>query len=395
MIRDSLAPTALIAEYFDKYIRYFFSSNSNLQQINCNSTVENVSRLNITVQSCSLEKDYETLIQEIKVKVTSRYTLTMCAIVGLASATSASAASISVSSFSAQFVGVDLATATILSDADSNVVNTSVAFVERIDLTAPGIGFTTTPPSGPLETTSQSTSQFLQATGAQVAINANFFSDVAATPSPEDLLGLAVSNGTVVSPQAFGSDDAAASLLITKASAATISPAGSNPIDLSNVFNAVSGNQIVTNGVDTSAITPTGAPHDPFGLDPRTGIGLSEDGQYLYLIAIDGRQPGYSVGVTTSDEAALMIDLGVFDGLNLDGGGSTALVQSGVGGSPDLIDSPSGSFGVVERLDGNNLGVFASALPTPESSTWVMMLAGFGGLALLAGRRARALLSAA
>ncbi|MGC2786604.1 MAG: phosphodiester glycosidase family protein [Roseiarcus sp.] len=319
-------------------------------------------------------------------KATSRYTLAMCAIVGLASATSASATSISVSSFSPQFVGVDLATATILSNADSSVANTSIAYIERIDLTAPGIGFTTTPPSGPLETTSQSTSQFLQSTGAEVAINANFFSDVAATPSPEDLLGLAVSNGTVVAPQSFGSDDAAASLLITKTNTAAISPAGSTAIDLSNVFNAVSGNQIVTNGVDTSAITPTGAPHDPFGLDPRTGIGLSQNGRFLYLIAIDGRQPGYSVGTTTSDEAALMIDLGVYDGLNLDGGGSTALVQASAGG-PVLIDSPSGSFGVVERLDGNNLGVFASALATPEPSTWVMMLAGFGGLALLAGRR--------
>jgi exopolysaccharide biosynthesis protein len=175
---------------------------------------------------------------------------------------------------------------------------------------------------------------------------------VAATPSPEDLIGLAVSNGTVVAPQTFGSDDAAASLIITKTNTATISPAGSTPIDLTHVFNAVSGNQIVTDGLD-------------------------------------------SVGVTTSDEAALMIDLGVFDGLNLDGGGSTALVQSGAGGSPDLIDSPSGSFGVVERLDGNNLGVFASALPTPEPSTWAMMLAGFGGLALLSRRRARALASAA
>jgi exopolysaccharide biosynthesis protein len=210
---------------------------------------------------------------------------------------------------------------------------------------------------------------------------------VAATPSPEDLIGLAVSNGTVVAPQAFGSDDAAASLLITKTNTATISPAGSTPIDLSNIFNAVSGNQIVTDGLDSSATTPTGAPHDPFGLDPRSAIGLSEDGRFLYLIAIDGRQPGYSVGVTTSDEAALMIDLGVFDGLNLDGGGSTALVQAGAGGSPDLIDSPSGSFGVVERLDGNNLGVFASALPTPEASTWLMMLAGFGGMALLARRK--------
>ena len=319
-------------------------------------------------------------------KVTSRYTLAMCAFVGIASATSANATTISVSSFVAQFVGVDLAKATIVSTADSTSPNTSVAYIERIDLAAPGIGFTTTPQSGPLETTSQTTSQFLQSTGAQVAINANFFSDVAATASPEDLLGLAVSNGTVVSPQSFGSDDAAASLLITKANAATISPAGTAAVDLSQVFNAVSGNQIVTNGVDTSSITPTGAPHDPFGLDPRTGVGLSQNGQFLYLIAIDGRQTGYSVGTTTSDEAALMIDLGVYEGLNLDGGGSTALVQSGPGGA-DLINSPSGSFGVPERLDGNNLGVFASALPTPEPSTWVMMLAGFGALTLLAGRR--------
>ena len=176
--------------------------------------------------------------------------------------------------------------------------------------------------------------------------------------------------------------------IITKTNTATISRAGSTPIDLSHVFNAVSGNQIVADGVDTSATMPTGAPHDPFGLDPRTGVGLSKDGRFLYLIAIDGRQPGYSVGTNTSDEAALMINLGVFEGLNLDGGGSTALVQSDAAGSPVLIDSPSGSFGVVERLDGNNLVVFASALPTPEPSTWAMMLAGFGGLALLARRRA-------
>ncbi len=186
--------------------------------------------------------------------------------------------------------GVDLATATIRSDADSSVVNTSVAFIERIDLTASGVGFTTTPSSGPLETTSQTTSQFLQSTGAQVAINANFFSDVAATPSPEDLIGLAVSNGAVVAPQTFGSDDAAASLVLTKANTATISPASSNPIDLSNVFNAVSGNQIVTNGLDSSATTPTGAPHDPFRARPADGA-RAVRGRTLFIFDRDRWPP--------------------------------------------------------------------------------------------------------
>jgi hypothetical protein len=46
-------------------------------------------------------------------KVTSRYTIAACAIVGFASATAAGATTISVSSFSPQFVGVDLAKATI------------------------------------------------------------------------------------------------------------------------------------------------------------------------------------------------------------------------------------------------------------------------------------------
>ena len=52
-------------------------------------------------------------------KVTSIYTIAACAIVGFASATAAGATTISVSSFSPQFVGVDLAKATILSAADS------------------------------------------------------------------------------------------------------------------------------------------------------------------------------------------------------------------------------------------------------------------------------------
>jgi hypothetical protein len=321
-------------------------------------------------------------------RVTSQLCLAVVALFSSILASSASADTIAFSPWAAQFQGVSLSTATILSAAASTTVNTSVAYIERIDLTAPGIGFTTTPHSGPLETTSQTTSQFLQSSGAQVAINASFFSNVAATPGPEDLIGLAVSNGTLVSAQMFGSDDAAASLLLSSTNQATIFPAGLLAVNLTSVFNAVSGNQIVTNGVDTSSITPTGAPHDPFGLDPRTGVGVSQNGQYLYLIAVDGRQPGYSVGITTSTEATLMLDLGIYNGLNLDGGGSTALVRSNGKGGAVLIDSPSGSFGVVERYDGNNLGVFADPIPTPEPYSIVDLAAGLIGLLIVARRQA-------
>jgi hypothetical protein len=58
---------------------------------------------------------------------------------------------------------------------------------------------------------------------------------------------------------------------------------------------------------------------------PRSAAGLSADGRTLYLLAIDGRRPG-SIGATEAETALILQRLGAAGGLNLDGGGSTALV---------------------------------------------------------------------
>ena len=58
---------------------------------------------------------------------------------------------------------------------------------------------------------------------------------------------------------------------------------------------------------------------------PRTAIGIRRDGR-LVLVTVDGRQPKKSVGMTIKELAALMIELECRDALNLDGGGSTAMV---------------------------------------------------------------------
>jgi hypothetical protein len=61
---------------------------------------------------------------------------------------------------------------------------------------------------------------------------------------------------------------------------------------------------------------------------PRTMIG--EDGAgSLWLFAIDGRLPGYSIGMTFTDLIALARRFGLRDAVNLDGGGSTTMVVSG------------------------------------------------------------------
>lgn len=69
----------------------------------------------------------------------------------------------------------------------------------KVDLTAPGIGFRLTAPSGSRETVRQSTREFLEEQKAQVAVNAHFFVPY---PSPEPevwLVGLAAAAGNVYS----------------------------------------------------------------------------------------------------------------------------------------------------------------------------------------------------
>lgn len=80
---------------------------------------------------------------------------------------------------------------------------------------------------------------------------------------------------------------------------------------------------------------------------PRSAVGISRDSATLYLAAVDGRQK-WSVGMTLDELARAMIALGAYDVLNLDGGGSTALV---VGDS--VVNSPSDPGG--ERAVGDVL----------------------------------------
>ena len=61
---------------------------------------------------------------------------------------------------------------------------------------------------------------------------------------------------------------------------------------------------------------------------PRTGIGFSKDSTYLYFFTVDGRQESSS-GMSLKEFANLMISHGVYQGLNLDGGGSTTMVING------------------------------------------------------------------
>jgi hypothetical protein len=61
---------------------------------------------------------------------------------------------------------------------------------------------------------------------------------------------------------------------------------------------------------------------------PRTAMGYTREGQ-LIILAIQGRTPGKAAGATLQQEARIMLGLGCYEALNLDGGGSTCLLVNG------------------------------------------------------------------
>lgn len=58
---------------------------------------------------------------------------------------------------------------------------------------------------------------------------------------------------------------------------------------------------------------------------PRTAMGVSANGRYVYALVVDGRQKGYSVGAELSDLARILRAAGADDAVNMDGGGSSTI----------------------------------------------------------------------
>ena len=82
---------------------------------------------------------------------------------------------------------------------------------------------------------------------------------------------------------------------------------------------------------------------------PRTAIGFSRDSSMLLLFTVDGRSEN-SGGMTLIELANVMCELGAWQALNFDGGGSTTMVVDG-----KVVNRPSDKEG--EREVGNALMV--------------------------------------
>lgn len=96
----------------------------------------------------------------------------------------------------------------------------------------------------------------------------------------------------------------------------------------------VSDGQVI-DGIDEVEIDTNFGNHSIQGAQPRTAVGVIDE-NHLVFVVVDGRDTGYSRGVTLPELAEIMISLGATTAYNLDGGGSSTMYFAG-----EVVNQPS------------------------------------------------------
>jgi hypothetical protein len=142
-------------------------------------------------------------------------------------------------------------------------------------------------------------------------------------------MGIVISGGKQIAPVNRNYD---ALVFYKDGSAAIVNQAAINSIE--NIENAVGGfHKILNKGELAQRTIDNNARH------PRSAAGISQDGKYLYLTVIDGRRKS-SIGATEEETALLLRSLGSWEGINFDGGGSSALAMRFADGTVKTINTP-------------------------------------------------------
>ncbi|KAB8320829.1 phosphodiester glycosidase family protein [Tolypothrix campylonemoides VB511288] len=231
--------------------------------------------------------------------------------------------------------------------------------IVTIDLQTPGIKPLVTPGalgSSNRETSARKTSDFVKEFKLQLAINASYF-HYFYEKSPWDYyphsgdpsypIGDAISNGVRYSPPepnkpvlCFSAQNRVQILKSDKC------PEGTT--------HGVAGDQLLVHNAE--AIDNNLADDKPY---PRVAAAVNREGTKLWLIAVDGKQPLYSEGITIAELRKIVTDLGAYAALNLDGGGSTTLVMSTNQGARVLNAPIHTRIPMRERPVANHLGFYA------------------------------------
>ena len=226
-----------------------------------------------------------------------------------------------------------------------------IVHVARVDLTNPDIEFLITPPVGRSNSTlpSRRTTTFLKEYGCQIGINAGLFGPKVYTEnSPVQALGLTASMGAVYAEPVNN----LYALTISKDKRIAI--VNGHPEE--TPYHAAGGLLPVLRDGEN-----IGEHLDP---DPLTLVGFNEEQTELYLMVIDGRQDGRAEGASPYEAGELLIKLGAFNAINMDGGSSSTMAMQNTIGGATVVSSPSKRilFTSIERPIATHLGIYAIPL---------------------------------
>jgi hypothetical protein len=133
------------------------------------------------------------------------------------------------------------------------------------------------------------------------------------------------------------------------------------PEQWNGVVEAIGGGpELVRNGAPVLRWDEDLTPEQLLGRDPRAAVGQRRNGS-IVLVAVDGRQPQFSVGITNADLARTLVRLGCVTGAAVDAGGSVTIAFDG-----KVLNRPSDSYGerpVAEALLVTYAGVYAPPVP--------------------------------
>ena len=232
-----------------------------------------------------------------------------------------------------------------------------VIHVILIDLQAEGIDFIVTPADDlpDYDYTARTTTQFVKEWDVQMAINGDFFGPVRddgnETESGVNAHGLTILDN-VTQTIGFAPPELISTLYIDDENQITFNEKPEFiDVAISGKYMLLVDNEYaVSNNVDPDLAN---TPH------PRSAIGLSEDGNTLILMVIDGRQPDISEGATLPELATFLKEYGAYTALNFDGGGSSSLSTQRYG-IRSVINTPVNGEA---RPVANHLGIYANPLP--------------------------------
>lgn len=127
-------------------------------------------------------------------------------------------------------------------------------------------------------------------------------------------------------------------------------------LDPSTIQTMIGGHTLLVNNGSASAFTRE--VNTIGGVRARTALGYSKDGRYAYIVAAE--KNGNSSGMSLAELQTFMVNVGVWKGLNLDGGGSTTMVDRPLAELNTVLTFDT-EYGATQRSVVNALGVFSTA----------------------------------